>query len=111
MAKRQDVLASYSKLNLAILEVLKTEGYILSYKHKPDERIINVYLKYVDRKPVLQDVKRISKPGRRVYLGKTALPWVLDGTGIALISTPLGIMTDRQARKKGVGGEVMAYVW
>ncbi len=109
MARRQDVVATFSGLNVAILEVLKTEGYITSYK--VIERSININLKYLDRKPVLQDVKRISKPGRRVYLGKGALPRVLDGMGIALISTPKGVMTDKQARKEGVGGEVMAYVW
>lgn len=109
LASRREVRVSYSKLGLAILGLLKAEGYINSFKE--DEREIIVKLRYEGKRPSLRDVTRISKPGRRVYKGKTVLPSVLDGMGIAIISTPKGVMTDRQARKEGVGGEVMAYVW
>lgn len=110
MASRVEVTATYSKLTLAILEVLKNEGYIESFKAK--DREVTVVLKAArGQRRALTDVKRISKPGRRIYKSKDSLPRVLDGMGIALISTPKGVMTDKQARKEGVGGEVMAYVW
>lgn len=109
LSSRTEVAVLSSNLNLAILEVLEKEGYIGSFKKA--DRVITVSLKYQDRGPVLTDVKRISKPGRRIYRNKEMLPRVLDGMGIAIISTPKGIMTDKQARKEGVGGEVMAYVW
>lgn len=109
MASLKEVSVKYSKLSLSILDLLKTEGYIGGYK--AGEREIKVTLKYDQRTPALRDVKRVSKPGRRVYRGKMQLPRVLDGMGIAIISTPNGVMSDRDARKKGVGGEVMAFVW
>lgn len=109
MASRSEVKVSYSKLALAILELLKIHGYITSYKE--DGHNIDVVLKYASKVPALTDVKRISKPGRRVYSNKGLLPRVLDGMGVAIISTPKGIMTDKEARKTGVGGEVMAFVW
>lgn len=109
LAKRNEVSLGYSKLVLGICGILVKEGYLSSVK-KEDKKII-VGLKYEGRKSVLNDVKRISKPGLRVYKGKSSLPWVLNGMGIAIISTPKGVMTDKQARKEGVGGEVMAYVW
>lgn len=109
LAKRNEVSLGYSKLVLGICGILVKEGYLSSVKEE-DKKII-VGLKYEGRKSVLNDVKRISKPGLRVYKGKSSLPWVLNGMGIAIISTPKGVMTDKQARKEGVGGEVMAYVW
>jgi small subunit ribosomal protein S8 len=110
MASRVEVTVLSSNLSRAILEVLKTEGYIESFETK--DREINVVLKIArGNRRALTDVKRISKPGRRIYKSKDSLPRVLDGMGIALISTPKGVMTDKQARKEGVGGEVMAYVW
>ncbi len=98
-ASRQDVVIQYSKLAMAILVVLEKEGYIVS--HTADGRDVKVVLKYENREPVLTEVKRISKPGRRVYQNNKNLPKVLNGLGIALISTPKGVMTDKQARKEG----------
>ena len=109
MASRIEVMVLSSNLSRAILEVLQKEGYINSFKTV--DREIQVSLKYLERGPALTDVKRISKPGRRIYKSKELLPGVLDGMGVAIISTPKGVMTDKQARKEGVGGEVMAYVW
>jgi small subunit ribosomal protein S8 len=109
MASKKEVQIPYSKLSLAICTVLLDEGYI--ERCKQDDRMIVTTLKYEDRKPVLSDVKRISKPGRRIYKSHKAMPRVLNGLGIAIISTPQGVMTDRKARKLGLGGEVMAYVW
>lgn len=109
LSRRVDVELNYSKLVAAICKVLIREGFITGAKE--DGRKIAVVLKYDNKKPVLNDVKRVSKPGLRVYKGKTELPYVLNGLGVALISTPKGVMTDRQARKEGLGGEVMALVW
>ncbi len=116
LSLKTDVDLCYSKLAMAICEVLKKEGYIADYKEVEDDKNklfkkIQVSLKYENKRPVLSDVRRISKPGLRVYKPKNSLPWVLNGLGIALISTPKGVMTDKQARKLGLGGEVMAYVW
>lgn len=115
LARRDEVKAPYSKLTLVICELLKAEDYIESLEVLGRE--IKLVLKYdFDEKtarkiPAVTDVKRISKPGRRVYSSSQNLPYVFEGLGIALISTPKGIMTNKQARKEGVGGEVMAYVW
>lgn len=112
MARRGEVLVLRSKLNLAICKLLVKEGFIKECKE--GEREIEIILKYegLSRKnPALTDVKRVSKPGRRVYMGNKSLPYVQGGLGIAIISTPKGVMTDKTARKEGVGGEVMAFVW
>lgn len=109
MASKKEVVAPYSKLSAAICALLHKEGFVGVCEQ--NDREIRIILKYDARKPALTDVKRISKPGRRVYEGKTSLPYVYEGLGIAIISTPKGIMTDKQARKEGVGGEVMAHVW
>lgn len=116
MAQKDEVLLPYSKLVISICEVLKKEGYIASWVEKKSDKSkvsvgIDVTLQYNDRRPALTEVQRISKPGLRVYKGTNALPYVLSGVGMALISTPKGIMTDKQARKARLGGEVMAYVW
>jgi small subunit ribosomal protein S8 len=116
LSYKKEAVLPYSKLVLAICQVLKAEDFIESFEEVKDEKNVNirrvkVVLRYENRKPALTAVKRISKPGLRVYKGKTSLPWVLNGLGIALISTPKGVMTDKQARKEGLGGEVMAYVW
>jgi len=103
-----------SKLKLAIAEILLNEGYIKSYEELENETqgVIRVTLKYDEKgKKVIAGLKRISKPGLRIYASKEELPKVLNGLGIAIISTPKGIMTDREARKNNVGGEVLAYVW
>lgn len=110
MASKEEVELSYSKLILAIVTVLEKEGYVTKFKAEEQKKII-VNLKYAGRVPALTDVKRISKPGLRVYKGSKELPRVLGGLGLALVSTPKGILTDKQARKEGVGGEILAYVW
>ncbi len=106
-----------SKLRKAIVGILRDEGFIEDFTitdEKP-QSMIRVRLKYVggrrDRKAVITGLKRISKPGRRVYVGKDEIPWVLSGLGIAILSTPKGVITGRQARRLGVGGEVLCYVW
>jgi len=102
-----------SKLKKSIAEILFDEGYIKSFEEIEDnsQGIIRINLKYVNKKKVISGLKRISKPGLRVYASKDELPKVLGGTGIALISTSKGIMTDKKAREEGIGGEVLAYVW
>lgn len=109
LASKKEVVASYSKLNLAICEVLTEEGFISSCQAEKGE--LQVSLKYNGKQPALNDVKRISKPGKRVYMSGRKLPYVLNGLGIAIVSTPKGVMTDKKARKEGIGGEVMAFVW
>ena len=102
-----------SKLKKSIAEILLEEGYIKSFEEIEDnaQGIIRITLKYVNKQKVITGLKRISKPGLRVYATKDELPKVLGGLGIALISTSKGIMTDRNARKEGIGGEVLAFVW
>jgi small subunit ribosomal protein S8 len=103
-----------SKIKLAMADVLKQEGFIREYELKQGNKqgIIRIYLKYGQgREKVITGLKRISKPGLRVYAQKDDLPKVLGGLGIAIISTSQGIMTDKAARKAGLGGEVLCYVW
>lgn len=115
MASKKEVLAPYSKLTLVICKLLEKEGFIAGCEVL--DRQIKILLKYQNLEtgaknvPALTDVKRISKSSRRVYKSKKALPYVLNGLGMAIVSTPQGVMTDRQARKEGIGGEVMAYIW
>ncbi len=110
--KTVDIPASNVKKNIA--EILFNEGYIKAYEEIQNENqgIIRISLKYTEKgKKVISGLRRISKPGLRVYASKEELPKVLNGLGIALISTSKGIMTDKKARELGVGGEVLAYVW
>ena len=102
-----------SKLKKAIAEILLDEGYIKAFEEIEDnaQGIIRITLKYVNKQKVISGLKRVSKPGLRVYATKDELPKVLGGLGIALISTSKGIMTDKKARQQGVGGEVLAFVW
>lgn len=103
-----------SKIKQAIVDILKSEGFVKDYEFIPDDKqgTIRVNLKYgANREKVITGIKRISKPGLRVYAKKDQLPRVLGGLGIAIISTSKGIMSDKQARKEGLGGEVIAYVW
>ena len=111
--KHATVLVPASKLKLEILRVLKEEGYISDFEKIEDEKqgMISITLKYVEKTPVIKGLKRISKPGLKVYTGVEDLPRVLNGLGIAIISTSKGLMTDKIARKMGIGGEVIAYVW
>jgi len=106
--------APASKLKKSIASVLKEEGFVRDYEYIEDGKqgILRVYLKYgPEKERVITGVKRISKPGLRVYARKDSIPKVLGGLGIAIISTPKGIITDKQARRLGVGGEVICYVW
>lgn len=103
-----------SKLKLAIAQILLDEGYIKSFEKIEDGKqgMIQVTLKYDEKgKRVISGLKRISKPGLRIYVSCEELPQVLNGLGIALVSTSKGIKTDRDARREGLGGEVLAYVW
>jgi small subunit ribosomal protein S8 len=108
------VLVPSSKMKVSIAQILLEEGFIQGYEITSEQPQPNIrlWLKYDERrKPVVTGLKRVSKPGRRVYKGKQELPWVLSGLGVAIVSTPKGVMTDRQARRLGVGGEVLCYVW
>lgn len=115
-AKHPSVDIPASKIKAAIAEILVEEGYILSANLVKDEKsvqdTIHIELKYVGNKEkAIKGIKRISKPGLRVYAKSDALPKVLGGLGIAIISTSKGLMTDKKARQLGTGGEVLAYVW
>lgn len=110
--EKVEIPASKTKLNLA--KILKEEGYIHDVEYIEDGKqgFLRLYLKYgPDREKVITGLKRISRPGLRVYAQKDEVPRVLGGLGIAVISTSKGLMTDKDARKQGVGGEVMCYVW
>ena len=114
-AKHDTVDIPLSKMKVAIANILVDEGYIAKYEIVPDGnfQVIRVYLKYENNKRVkiISGLKKISKPGLRVYAGSSELPKVLGGLGIAIISTNKGVMTDKEARKENVGGEVLAFVW
>ncbi|HHT77041.1 MAG TPA: 30S ribosomal protein S8 [Clostridiaceae bacterium] len=107
------VMIPASNLKKSIAQILLEEGYIARFECSEDNKqgMIKVTLKYAARKTVIKGIKRISKPGLRVYVDSENLPSVLGGLGVAIISTSKGIMTDKKARALGVGGEVMAYVW
>lgn len=111
--KHENVTMPASKMKIEILRVLKEEGYINDYEKIDDGKqgIIKVTLKYVNKIRAITGLKRISKPGLRVYAKKDELPKVLNGLGIAIVSTSGGLMTDREARKQHLGGEVLAFVW
>ena len=113
-ARHTTVEIPASKVKLAIAQILLDEGYISSFEKVDDEKqgMIKVTLKYDEKgKRVISGLKRISKPGLRIYVSCEELPQVLNGLGIALVSTSKGIKTDRDARREGLGGEVLAYVW
>ena len=113
-AKHKTVDVPASKMKTAIAEILFKEGYIKSFELINDETqgIIRITLKYDEKGTrVIDGIKRISKPGLRVYAGKEELPRVLNGLGIAIISTSKGLKTDKEAREAGIGGEVLAYIW
>ena len=114
MVMHEKVEIPASKTKIALVEILKNEGFIKDYEQIEDGKqgIIRVYLKYgPNREKVISGLKRISKPGLKVYCKKDEIPKVLGGLGIAVISTSKGIMTDKEARKLQVGGEVLAFVW
>jgi small subunit ribosomal protein S8 len=115
----QMVALPSSKLKVAIAKILKEEGYITSYEvvdgKTVGSKILRVRLKYIgerrERKSVITGLERISRPGRRVYSNKKEIPWILAGMGIAIVSTPKGVMTGQRARQLGVGGEILCKVW
>lgn len=103
-----------SKLKGELARILKEEGYIRDYKviEEKGRRVLRIFLKYgPNKRRVISGIRRISKPGLRVYAGKDEIPRVLGGLGVAVLSTSKGVLSDRQARKEGVGGEVICYVW
>ncbi|HOM67581.1 MAG TPA: 30S ribosomal protein S8 [Brevefilum fermentans] len=108
-----------SKIKVEIAQILLEEGFIEGFQvvegNKPHQKVLRIQLKYIDerrnRRPLISGLERVSRPGRRVYTRSTDIPWVLSGIGIAILSTPKGVMTDRRARKMGVGGEVLCKVW
>lgn len=106
---KQSVTVKYSKLIFKLMKLLQEEEYLQGVEKKGKE--ISILLKYKDRKPAISDIKRVSKPSLRVYKGVSDLPFVLNGLGIAIVSTPKGLMTDKEARKLKAGGEVLALVW
>ena len=109
---RTDVPAS--KMKLEVAKILKQEGFIRTFKviEEGPQGLIRIYLKYAeDGEPVIHGIKRISRPGCRVYVGRTEIPRVLGGLGINILTTPRGVMTGRKAHKEGVGGEVLCQVW
>jgi small subunit ribosomal protein S8 len=113
-AGHKQVLIPSSKIKLAIARILKEEGYIKNYQviREEPQPNIRITLKYdEDRQPIIGKLQRVSKPGRRVYVGRQEIPWVLSGMGITIVSTPRGIMTGQQARRLRVGGEVLCNVW
>lgn len=115
LARHQRVEIPSTKMTRSIARVLKTEGFIADYIDSGDgiQRKLVITLKYKgkNRQPIIRNLTRVSKPGLRVYSNRKELPRVLGGIGIAIISTSSGIMTDRDARRQGIGGEVLCYVW
>ncbi len=113
-ARHDQVLVPASQLKLAIVKIMKEEGYVRDFEVLRDgpRRTLRIWLKYADQKtPVLTGLRRVSKPGRRVYAGSKELPRVLGGLGVAVVSTPQGVMTAQQAKRRKVGGEVLCFIW
>jgi small subunit ribosomal protein S8 len=118
MAKHATVSMPSSKIKIAIAKILKDEGYIESYKvvtGAKSHKDLVIRLKYAgnlkDQRSVITNLTRVSKPGRRVYMSVKEIPWVRSGMGIAILSTPKGVITGQQARRLNVGGEVLCYIW
>ncbi len=113
MAKKESLDVPASKAMRTILEILKREDYIDNFKQIEDKRqgILRIYLKYIDAKPVIHNIKRISKPGLRIYVKSDEVPVVLRGRGLAILSTSKGILTGKEAKAQKTGGEVIAYIW
>ncbi|PQV63958.1 SSU ribosomal protein S8P [Abditibacterium utsteinense] len=113
-AKKVDVTVPSSKIKIEIARVLKAEGYIADYSSVEDDKQgrLTVTLRYsASRERILQHIERVSKPGRRIYVGKTEIPRVLGGLGVAILSTPRGVLTGSNAKSQGVGGELLAKVY
>ncbi|WP_027016129.1 30S ribosomal protein S8 [Comamonas composti] len=112
MVAKATVSAPASKVKVAIAQVLKDEGYIDGFEIKTEDgkAELQITLKYYAGRPVIERIERVSRPGLRVYKGRNAIPQVQNGLGVAIVTTPKGVMTDRKARATGVGGEVLCYV-
>jgi small subunit ribosomal protein S8 len=114
LAQKDDTVAPVSKMSRAILDILVTEGYVEGYDQEGEgvHQLFRVRLKYGPKRArVISGLRRVSKPGRRIYRPRGELPRVMGGLGIAIISTSQGVMTDKDAARKGIGGEILAYVW
>jgi small subunit ribosomal protein S8 len=114
--RKQHTAMPSSQLKREIARILKEEGFIENFEvtrgREDVSDTLRVQLRYTpERKPVISHLSRISRPGRRVYVGRDEIPWVLSGLGVAIMTTPKGIMTGQQARRMGIGGEVMCYIW
>jgi small subunit ribosomal protein S8 len=109
----------FSKVKVEIAKILREEGYLENFEvadgERPSQKVLRLKIKYFgerrERKPVMTGIERVSRPGRRVYTKKQDIPWVLSGIGVAILSTPKGIMTGQRARQLGVGGEILCKVW
>ena|SRR5215471_6784821 len=114
LAYKDDVGMPLSSVKMRVADILAKEGYVTGYEVEGEgvKRTLKVTLKYsTNRERTITGIRRVSKPGKRVYVGRGEVPRVLGGLGIAILSTSNGVLTDKQARKQGVGGEVLAYVW
>jgi small subunit ribosomal protein S8 len=119
MAGHSQVAMPNSKIKAEIAKILKDEGFIENFEVADGERagfkVLRVKIKYVgerrERRPVISGLERVSKPGRRIYTKKQDIPWVLSGIGVAILSTPKGVMTGQRARQMGIGGEILCKVW
>jgi small subunit ribosomal protein S8 len=119
MAGNQTVSMPGSKIKVEIARIMEQEGFIAGYEEHQVEgkthRVLRIQLKYVgkrrERRPVINELRRVSRPGRRVYVGKKKIPWVQSGIGLAILSTPKGVMSGVRARQLGVGGEILCEVW
>lgn len=119
MAGQAQAAMPSSKIKAEIAKILKDEGFLESFDvvdgEKPGFKVLRLKIKYVgerrERRPVLSGIERVSSPGRRIYTRKTEIPWVLSGLGVAILSTPKGVMTGARARQLGVGGEILCKVW
>jgi small subunit ribosomal protein S8 len=114
LAYKDDLIVPFSKQNESVLKILDAEGYVDGFSAEGEgvHRAYRVRLKYgKNRQRTITGIKRVSKPGRRVYVGRDELPRVLGGLGVAIVSTSQGVMTDKDASRKGIGGEVLAFVW
>jgi small subunit ribosomal protein S8 len=117
MVGHASVAIPFSTVKVAVAQILKEEGYVedVTVGDETPVKMINIKLKYWgkrrERRPVITNLKRVSKPGRRVYVAKDDIPWVMSGMGISILTTPQGVMTGQKARRQGIGGEVICYVW
>jgi small subunit ribosomal protein S8 len=113
MAGHDSVTVPASKMKISITKILKDEGFIADYSiiKGDSHRLIKIVLKYIDKRPAFAGIERVSKPGLRIYAGRKEIPRVYGGLGIAILSTPQGVMTGQEAWKKNLGGEILCYVW